>query len=393
MPRKFATIVIGLGAAGSAALYQLARRKNQALGLDRFSPPHPNGSSHGESRIIRKAIGEGEEYVPFSLRSYVLWREIEKETGRGILTITGGVTLEKQSHSAVMHGRPDFLEQAIRCAKAFAIRHEVLETADLKKRFPQFAVTDERAYYEYETGFARPELCIETQLHLARQQGAITRTGEDVLALESHSAEVRVVTSRQVYAAERVILTMGPWISRFLPPRHARFFKVYRQVMYWFEIEERYRRRFTPPAFPIFIWILGTGSEFGFYGFPSLDGETIKVATEQFAESCDPDRTERIVREDEIRSMYERYLRGRLPGISDRCRSAASCLYTRTPDSNFVIDTHPDDQRILVVSPCSGHGFKHSAAIGEALAEEVIDGRSKLDIGRFRFDRLAQRGA
>ena len=169
MVKKFDTIVCGLGAMGSAAVYQLAKRGNKVLGLDRFSPPHANGSSHGESRIIRQAIGEGEEYVPLVLRSYELWREIEKATGKELLTITGGLTLESQNSEAVMHGRRDFLDQAIRCAEKFNIRHEILETADIRKRYPQFAVTDEHAYFEYETGFLRPELCIETQLHLARK--------------------------------------------------------------------------------------------------------------------------------------------------------------------------------------------------------------------------------
>src|SRR5690242_7233735 len=171
MVNNFGTIVVGLGAMGSAAVYQLAKRGNKVLGVDRFSPPHPNGSSHGESRIIRQAIGEGEKYVPFALRSYELWREIVIATGRNLLTVTGGLTLQSPTNQATMHGRRDFLEEAMRCAKDFNIRHEILETADIRKRYPQFAVTDERGYYEYETGFLRPEACIEAQVDLARKHG------------------------------------------------------------------------------------------------------------------------------------------------------------------------------------------------------------------------------
>lgn len=385
--QSFETIVIGLGAMGSAALYQLAKRGNKALGVDRFSPPHSQGSSHGESRIVRRAIGEGEEYVPFAVRSYELWREIAQETGLDLLTITGGLTLERPRHEAVMHGRSDFLDRAIRCAEKFGIRHEILETSDIRKRFPQFSVTDERAYYEYETGFVRPERCIDAQLRLARKHGATVQADEKVVAVESRGAEVRVFTSRGAHAAERVILAAGPWIGGFLPPSCAGLFRVYRQVMYWFEIEESHRTQFTAPGFPIFIWIFGTGGEFGFYGFPSLDGETIKVAAEQFAETGDPDQMRRIVDEEEIRSMHKKYLRRRLLAISDRCRSAASCMYTQTADSRFLIDAHPDDDRIVIASPCSGHGFKHSAAIGEALAERVIDGSSRLDISAFSLAR------
>jgi sarcosine oxidase len=389
MVKKFATIVCGLGAMGSAAVYQLAKRGNKVLGLDRFSPPHANGSSHGESRIIRQAIGEGEEYVPLVLRSYELWREIEKATGRELLTITGGLTLESQNNKAVMHGRHDFLDQAIRCAEKFNIRHEILETADIRKRYPQFAVTDERAYFEYDTGFLRPELCIETQLHLARKHGAAVQTDETVVSVESHGdSEVMVKTSRGTYYAEKIIITAGPWIGRFLPPPYASLFKVYRQVMYWFDIREDHRSAFAPPGFPIFIWIFGKGGEFGFYGFPTLDGKTIKIASEQFTATTDPDHMLRTVGVEEAQSMYRDCVQGRLPGISDRCGTAASCLYTVTPDSNFVIAVHPDNERIMIASPCSGHGFKHSAAIGEALAEQVIDGKSQIDISSFSMKRF-----
>jgi sarcosine oxidase len=374
---------------GSAAVYQLANRGNKVLGLDRFSPPHDNGASHGESRIIRQAIGEGEEYVPLVLRSYELWREIEKTTGSELLTITGGLTLESRNNEAVMHGRRDFLDQAIRCAAEFDIRHEILETADIRKRYPQFAVTDERAYFEYETGFLRPELCMDAQLHLARKHGAVVQTNATVASVESRAdTGVIVKSSRGTYYAEKVIITAGPWIARFLPPAYAQLFKVYRQVMCWFDIREGCRSAFEPPGFPIFIWIFARGSEFGFYGFPTLDGKTIKVATEQFTAITDPDYVQRAVSMEEEQAMYKDYVRGRLPGISDRCVAAASCLYTVTPDSNFVIDVHPDNDRIIIASPCSGHGFKHSAAIGELLAEQVTDGKSRIDISSFSLKRF-----
>jgi sarcosine oxidase len=389
MSKKFDTIVVGLGATGSAAVYQLAKRGNKVLGVDRFSPPHANGSSHGESRIIRQAIGEGEAYVPLVLRSYEIWRGIEREARTELLTITGGLTLEKQNSEAVMHGRPDFLDQAIRCAEKFNIRHQILETSDIRKRYPQFTVTDERAYFEYETGFLRPELCIKAQLDLARKHGATVHTDEIVVSIDSDGdSGVMVNSSRGAYFAEKVVIAAGPWIGRFLPLSCAHLFKVYRQVMYWFEIREGHQSAFAPPGFPIFIWIFGKGGEFGFYGFPTLNDKSIKIATEQFTSTADPDHVQRPVSSAEEQAMYKDYIEARLPSISDRCGAAASCLYTVTPDSNFVIDVHPDDTRIIIASPCSGHGFKHSAAIGEALAEQVIDGKSKIDLSNFSLKRL-----
>ena len=389
METGFDAIVIGLGAMGSAALYQLAKRGKNVLGIDRFSPPHHFGSTHGESRIIRQAVGEGEQYVPLVLRSYELFRAIEKETGIELLTVTGGLTLESRQSETVMHGRQNFLDEAIRCAQKFNIRHEILEPEEIKRRYPQFAVTNERGYFEYDTGYLRPELCVETQLRLAQNYGAVVQPHEKVIAiLPRGNSEVTVRTSCTVYTAEKVVVTAGPWISEFLPPAHRQFFKVYRQVMYWFEIHDRFLSMFLPGQFPIFIWIFEQGRQFGFYGFPSLDGKTIKVASEQYDVVTAPDEVDRSVSDAEKHAACADYVKGRLPGLSDRCESAMTCLYTTTPDANFVIDLHPECDRIIIASPCSGHGFKFSAAIGEALAELVVDGASKIDISGFSIKRF-----
>jgi sarcosine oxidase len=386
---KFDAIVLGLGAMGSAAVYQLAQRGKTVLGVDRFSPPHNYGSSHGETRIIRQAIGEGDQYVPLALRSYELFREIEKATATQLLTITGGLTLESRQSEAVMHGRQKFLDQAIRCAQKFAIRHEILETEDIKKRYPQFAVTNERGYFEYETGYLRPEMCVEAQLRLAQTYGAVLHTDEKVIGIEARgNSEATIRTSGAVYAAEKVVVTAGPWIGQFLPAEYRQFFQVYRQVMYWFMIRDRFRSSFSPAQLPIFIWIFAQGRDFGFYGFPSLDGKTIKLASEQYEVATNADNADRAVGEIEKQSVYLEYIKERLPGLSAQCESAASCLYTTTPDANFVIDFHPESDRIIIASPCSGHGFKHSAAIGEVLAQLIVDGASQLDVSSFGIERF-----
>ena len=126
MQNNVDTIILGLGAMGSAAIYQLAKRGHRVLGIDQFSPPHPYGSSHGETRIIRQAIGEGQEYVPLVLRSYELWREIEREAGKELLVVTGGLILERQQTNSMMHGRRNFLARTVQCATRFNIRHEIL---------------------------------------------------------------------------------------------------------------------------------------------------------------------------------------------------------------------------------------------------------------------------
>jgi sarcosine oxidase len=389
MQNNVDTIILGLGAMGSAAIYQLAKRDHKVLGIDQFSPPHHYGSSHGETRIIRQAIGEGEEYVPLALRSYELWREIEREAGKELLAITGGLILERQQSNSMMHGRRNFLAQTIQCATRFNIRHEILETQDIRKRYPQFAVTNEFGYFEDETGYLRPEFCIQAQLHLAKRHGAKLQTNEKVLSIHpDRFNRVMVKTDRAAYGADKLIIAAGSWVTQFLDLSYAQYFRVYRQVMFWFKIQNDLQNQFLPGKFPIFIWVFEIGGETVFYGFPSLDGKTIKIASEQYANVTTPERVDREITDDEKNTMYKDYLLGRLPGITNACDQAASCLYTTTPDFNFVIDFYPGQPQVIIASPCSGHGFKHSAAVGEVLAELVLGGKSKIDISSFGIDRF-----
>jgi len=389
MRAQFDTIVLGLGAMGSASVYQLAKRQNKVLGLDQFQVPHNYGSSHGESRIIRQAIGEGEQYMPLVLRAYELWRELEKETGQKLLTTTGGLILEPEKSDIIAHGRHRFLAQTLSCANKFNIRHEILDTQDIKKRFPQFVITNELGYFEYETGYLRPELCVDAQLALAKKYGATIRTNEKVISVSPNGNNgLTVKTEGSIYDAGKLVISAGPWVSQFLPPQYADAFKVYRQVMYWFRIEDDAESTFLPGRLPIFIWIFDKGGDFGFYGFPTLDGKTIKLASEQYTVSTSPEKVERIVSKEEMGVMYSNYVRDRFVGLTSRCETAVSCLYTTTPGSHFVIDFYPGNDQIVIASPCSGHGFKYSAAIGEVISGMVLEGKSKIDIGAFRLNRF-----
>jgi len=384
-------IVVGLGAMGSASLYQLARRGADVIGIDRFHPPHDQGSSHGESRITRQAIGEGEEYVPFVLRSHEIWRELEAETGDHLLFQVGGLLMSRESGSARHHGQGDFVGRSIAAARRFGIAHEILRAPEIQHRFPPFRlVGDEVGYYEPGAGYVRPERCVAAQLDRARAHGADMRTSEVVLSIEPHAADVEVVTDKERYAAARVIVTAGAWAPELLGGEFAKRLSVYRQVLYWFAPDEP--AAFAPAAFPIFIWIHGAATTDHFHGFPMVS-EGVKLAREQFAETTDPRHVPRDVSPAEIADMYATHIRGRLSGISDRCLRAETCLYTATPDSRFVIDRHPDSDRILVASPCSGHGFKHSAAIGEALAEQALAGKSHLDLTSFALRRFSSDAA
>ena len=165
------TIVVGLGAMGSATLLQLARRGQRVLGLDRHDPPHAWGSTHGDTRITRVGIGEGEDYVPLVQRSHQIWREIEAETGADLLTQCGALILAPGSSTAVVHGKANFVRRTIAAAERFGIPHEVLAPEDCTRRFPQFRLRgDEVVYHEPGGGYVRPERCVEAQLMLARSR-------------------------------------------------------------------------------------------------------------------------------------------------------------------------------------------------------------------------------
>ncbi len=369
----FDTVVVGLGAVGSACLLQLARRGQRVLGLDRYDPPHAWGSSHGGTRLTRCAVGEGEAYVPLVARSHEIWRELEAETGAELLTQCGMLILDGASGTACYHGKGDFLGRTVAAAKRFAIPHEVLDAAGVARRFPQFRLRgDETGYFEPGGGFVRPEACVEAQLSLARRHGAVTRTGTRVARIERDGGGVCVVTgSGDRYYAAEAVLAAGAW-SAGLMGAFAPHLAVTRQVFHWFEPSDP--AAFAPDRFPPFIWVHGDGSDDSFYGFPIPPGEQgMKVGTEQTsAMTPDPDRLAREVSVQEAEALFRDHLHGRLPGLSPRALRGAACIYTNTPDGDFLVARAPENDRVLLVSACSGHGFKHSAGLGEAVARTLV---------------------
>ncbi len=381
-------IVVGLGAYGSAVLYQLARRGIRAVGIDRFMPPHDRGSSHGETRITRLAVGEGDAYAPIVRRSHAIWRELEAESGATLMRTTGGLIMAPSGSAARHHGRENFVRRSLAMAARFAIPHEQLDADEIAARHPQFQLRgDELGYFEPSAGLLLPEACVATQLDLARRHGAITRLNERVVSLEQTQGGVRVVTDQGVLECEHCVLTAGPWLAGLMPPRLRQLARPFRQVLHWFapELPAAYRIG----QFPIFIWMHGEQEEDYFYGFPTIEGrEGVKVASESYARDTDPDRLLRDVTAAESAAMHAAHVEGRLRGVTSRVTGAAACLYTVTPDAGFIVDNLPGQDRVLAISACSGHGFKHSAALGEAVAQRLVEGRSAIDLSPFSIDRF-----
>ena len=386
---RYECIVVGLGAMGSAALRHLARRGVRVLGIDRFSPPHVLGSTHGDTRITRLAIGEGEHYTPLAMRSHELWRELERETGTSLLTCNGGLVISSPTKTSINHVE-NFFENTVAAARRFGIAHELLDAGAIRRRFPAFNVADdEYGYFEPSAGFVRPEACLAAHLAIAARDGATIRRGEKVQGFDASDAGVAVHTDRGSCHADRLILSAGAWIPAFVGPEVARHFRIFRQTLFWFDVGDAAANYF-PENFPIFIWELQHRMQ-GIYGFPAIDGVGggLKLGAEHYDATTSADAIDRTVSPAEILHMHARFVAPFLPGLGPRCVRSAVCLYTVTPDFGFIIDRHPTSERVLIVSPCSGHGFKHSAAIGEALAQVVVDGESRLDLSGFGLARFA----
>jgi sarcosine oxidase len=359
------------------------------LGIDRHSPPHAFGSSHGDTRITRLAIGEGTHYTPLAMRSHALWRELERETGQQLLSSVGGLFISSSTRSAVLHV-PGFFANTVAAAREYGIAHEVIDARAIRRRFPVFNVADdEYGYFEPEAGFLRPEACVRAHLESAQRNGAEIHRRETVTALDFSGNCVTVVTDCERYAADRLVLAAGSWLPTLIGGALATYFKIYSQHLYWFDIAGD-PASFLPAACPVFIWEL-QGRRHGLYGFPALDGPHggVKVGTEQFEAGTTADAVHPPPSAAEAAAVHADLVAPFLRGLAPRCVKAVSCLYTVTPDFGFVIDAHPDCDRVLIVSPCSGHGFKHSPAIGEAAAAWADEGAVPFGLDAFRLSRFA----
>ncbi len=384
-------IVIGLGAVGSAALCRSSVRGARVLGIDRFHPPHEFGSSHGETRITRQAVGEGAEFVPLVLRANVLWRALEAATGEKLLVQNGGLIL-LDSARGVQGSGAAFFNQTVECARRFGIEHQMLGVEEIRRRFPQFILqSGAEGYLEPGAGFLFPEKCIRAQLSVAATNRAEIRTGETITDIVTDGSGVVVETNRSRYGAGKVVLTPGPWMAnwaRRICGLDEAYFAVYRQTLYWFGLQQP-EPRFSPEEMPIFLWSSGH-VEKGFYGFPSLDGLSVKVATEQFTALSDAEEGQVAVTPEQAQGFYDGYVRVSLRGLSSQCLRSATCFYTVVPDHYFVIDHGIESDRVWFASACSGHGFKHSAAVGEALVQKALGEEPTVDLRPFARERLVR---
>lgn len=367
--------IAGLGAMGSAAAYVLAARGRRVIGFDRFKPPHANGSSHGKTRMIREAYFERPQYVPLVQRAYECWQDLERRSGQHLLMLCGGLAIGPRGARTP--------EGARASAEVHGLTIDLLTARELEQRFPAFRLDDDMiGVWEPRGGILFPEACVAVQLALAEQYGAALAFDEPVLEWKPDGAGVTLRTTRSEYKAGCLILAAGPWIAELLPALSLPL-RIERNVVHWFHPTPG-GDAFSAERFPVFI--IEHAPDAVFYGFPDL-GDGVKVARHHQGRPTSPERFEKLVLGPEVegmRALVRRYL----PGANSRWNASTACMYTNTPDLDFVLDLHPVHRQVIVASPCSGHGFKFASAVGEILADLATEGESAFDLTPFRLARL-----
>lgn len=360
-------IVIGIGGVGSAALYALASRGVKVLGLDRFPPGHDRGSSHGQTRIIRRSYFEHPDYVPLLNSAYTLWDELCRVRSSPLLTRTGIVYVGPPD-SVVIGGVRD-------SANRHQINVEELTTTELSARFPGFAAAEQSAVlYEPDAGYLLVEDCVKAFAEQATGLGASLSCGETVLSWSAHETGVVVETDSRRYEASRLVITAGCWSRQLLAELNMSL-RILRKHLHWYAANDlRYEQTASCPCF--FYEAL----DGFFYGFPSHAGSGLKVAEHSGGQEItdpllddrhpDPADTQRV----------ETFLQRFLSGVSSQRLRHDVCFYTMTPDGHFIVDHHPAHRNVVFAAGLSGHGFKFAPALGEILASLTLDGRYAGDL-------------
>ena len=384
---RFDTIIVGLGAMGSAAAVQLASRGVRVLGLEQFALGHARGSSHGHSRMIRMCYYEHSDYVPLLRRAYELWRETEAAACTRLLHITGGVYM----------GPPDSLavRGATRSATEHRLDHELLDRPALAERYPQFKVPDDHtALFEPLAGYLVPEAVIAAHLSLARAAGATLRHNERVASYDADGSRVRVYTSGGEYEADRVIFACGAWATRVVHDLGVEVVAT-RQVMGW--VRPRNPVPLAQGACP--VWAIDQPRAAGdvraglYYGFPTDAGGLpgFKIARHAVGPPTEPDHTDFDARPGDG-ADFRAALRAFLPDADGPLLNIRICMYENSPDGHFIIDRHPRHRNVIIACGFSGHGFKFASVVGEVLADLAVDGATRHPIGFLGLSRFGRRG-
>jgi sarcosine oxidase len=380
MRNHYDVILAGAGSMGAAAAYYLAKNKCKTLVLEKFpSTPHTNGSHTGQSRIIRKAYFEHPGYVPILDNAYFLWNELQKATGEELYIRTG----------LLYSGLPS--NPVIKGVKQASLNYNI-PVDDIGSSYSGYPFTfpeGNSMLFERNAGFLLPEKAIRVFLGEAINNGVIFNAGEELTGWKREGETTIVNTDKDIYHTEKLVITSGAWAGKLTKEWNLPL-KITRQLMIWVEPVEK--EKYYPGNFPCWM-IAGKDGEGVYYGFPFLQGDRfpgpagMKFAWHYAGTQTDPDAVNRNITKEEIRELINR-VKEYFPAADSKLIAASTCLYSNTPDENFIIDHLPgSNEKIIIACGFSGHGFKFAPAIGKILSDLVIKGNTEHNIDFLKLTR------
>lgn len=368
MTFRFDVVVLGVGGIGSACLAHVASRGAAVLGIDAFLPGHDRGSSHGDTRIIRQAYFEHPDYVPLLRRAYELWHDLESTSGRELMNLCGVTLAGPPDREPVTGSRLS--------AKLHGLTLDDISAEDFAKRFPGFRLPEGfEVVYEPSAGFLHVEDCVRSHVDRAVQAGARLQIGQRVVGWSSNGSTVTIRTEDALIEAASLIVTAGAWASNLLTGVRVPSLKVIRKVLLWHPVRNQHYS--IDQGGTGFLFEMPEGT---FYGFPSLDGKTLKLAEHTGGQVVDdPLKLDRRLLPSDVEPVA-RFIRSTMPGLDPRPSRHATCMYTLSSDLHFIVDRHPQFANVAFGAGFSGHGFKFAPVIGEVLADFALDGTTSLPI-------------
>lgn len=368
--------IAGLGGIGSAVAAHCATRGVSVIGLEQFGPVHDRGASHGRSRMIRQAYFEDAAYVPLVLRSYELWRALERQSGEKLLRVTGVLSAGRET-SEIISGTK-------RAAAEHGLAVEVWSREQVTKHYPSLRLRpDELALFESEGGVLDPECAVSAHLNAARSAGARLQFETSLEKWEATDNGVTIYLGDGTrWTAKILVLSLGPWFKQTLAALGVTM-RVQRNVQVWFSPATN---AYQAGRFPAFL-LDRAGLPAPLYGFPDF-GHGVKAAFHGFGEMTEPDELDREADMARDIAPVIQAMEEWMPGAAGAFREAKPCMYSLTPDGNFVIDRHPAQGNVILCGGFSGHGFKFAPVIGEIAADLALEGRSRHQIDFLSLQRF-----
>lgn len=373
--------IIGLGTMGSMAAWQLAKAGASVIGFEQFGIGHDRSAAGGESRIFRTAYKEGSNYVPLLKDAYQLWRELEEESGNNLLTLTNGLII----------GNPDSeeMKNVFKSIQDYDLDHEILSKEEAKIKYPQHHLhSDEQVIIDKLSGYLRPQLSVVSAVQRARELGADIHSHTTVDNIVSERDGVSIYAGGEVYKVDKVLITAGPWAANFMR-EFAEFMDVRRLVSAWFL--PRKSDYFNEKSFPVFT---RESEDFSYYGFPSIDGNMVKIGmfTTEKSRISNPDSLDRTIRMEEL-SSFKELIEKDLPDLYSDPSRVNSYMEIYTADKHPIVGKSPDCDHVIYLTAFSGHGFKLAPVMGKIGAELAMFGKTDYQIEPFSPVRFIKTGS